>query len=282
MFSKNLVRKKLAAAVVISVFFIFSRPVLAQESYVYVITEKLNDKADIRKGPGTEYEIISSVNLATMLEVVGEDTNKDWLQVKSGDGNGGWIRKNLITYQKTVPSGELKKKGTVDVKVAREQVLKWWANQSTSSNPICDICNTKVPRDTGYLLSAKQVLNSEVYHEMIKSSFPSQYSQMVENFERDKTPWLICDICIEKYFVNVAGTSNLQELEKGMIADENLKGRIIKAVKKYYSVEFVKDKLDKNELWIAEDKENNTNYPITPLIGREILKQIEEEMKKEN
>lgn len=272
---ENLLKRKLVG-VAISVFFILSCPVLALESYVYVI----NDKADIRTGPGAQYEIISSVNLATMLELLEGNTNEEWLRVKSGDGKVGWIRKNSITFLKTAPSVQLKKKGAVDVKVAREQVLKWWAKQSTSSNPICDICNTKVPRDTGYALSSKQVLSSVAYHEMIKSSFPNQYSQMIANFEKDRTPWLICNICIEKYFVNVPGAINLKELEKAMVADEKLNDNIIKTVKKYYSVEFVKDKLNKNEMWLAEDKENNTVYPITPLIGREILKRLEEEKKK--
>ena len=275
MFTKENLMIKEIAAIVISVLFILFGPVLALESYVYVI----NDKADIRTGPGTQYEIINSVNLATMLELVGEGINKDWIRVKSGDGKVGWISKNSITYLKTAPSVHLKKKGAVDVKVAREQVLKWWA-KNTSSNPVCDICNTKVPRDTGYLLSSKQVLSLVAYHELIKNSFPQNYSQLIDNFEKDRTPWLICNICIEKYFFNIPGASNLQELEKAMIADEKLNDKIMKTIKKYYCVEFVKDKLDKNEMWLAEDKENNTIYPITPPIGMEILKQFEEEKKK--
>lgn len=276
MFSqKNLLRGKLVT-VAIGLLFILSCPVLALESYVYVI----NDKADIRTGPGTQYAIIITVSLSTMLEVVEGEANENWIRVKSGDGKVGWIPKNSITYLKTPPSVQLKKKGAVDVKVAREQVLKWWAKQSTSSNPICDICNTKVPRDTGYLLSSKQVLNSVAYHEMIKSSFPQQYSQMIQAFEKDKTPWLICNTCIEKYFVHVPGASNLQELEKAMVSDEKLNENIIKTVRKYYSVEFVKDKLNKNEMWLAEDKENNAVYPITPLIGREILNHLEEKNKR--
>ena len=136
-----------------------------------------------------------------------------------------------------------------------------------------------MPRNTGYLLSARQVLGSKAYHEMLKVSFPGRYSALIRYFRQDKTPWLICDKCISEYFVNVPGGSNIDELEKAMLADKAVNANILRLVKKQYSIKQIRDKVNQNELWILEDKETNTIYPITPLIGKELLRSLETEQR---
>ena len=257
---------------VIGLLIAFSGPAKAEVSYVYV----MSSEANIRSGPGTQYEIIATVKFCTMLEVVGKDINKNWLSVRTPEGETGWTDKNSITYLKAISSVLSKKKGMVDFKVAKEQALKWWQTKSSDSTPVCDICNAKVPQNTGYLLTAKQVLSSKVYHELLRTSFPEYYSLMISNFEKDKTPWLICNKCIGKYFMDIPGSSHIKKLEKAMLADKALNENIIKTIKKYYSVKHLKNKVDKNELWLAEDKARGVMYPVTPLMGKEILKLLEE------
>jgi len=53
------------------------------------------DKSHIRKGPGTNYDVIRQVDPATDLMVIGE--NGDWYNIKIKDSNiEGWILKNLV------------------------------------------------------------------------------------------------------------------------------------------------------------------------------------------
>ena len=273
-FQKSLKRKKtyifLATIALLLVNF---SAALAKVSYIYV----MSPEANIRSGPGAEYEIIATVDLATMLEVVDKETNKNWISVKTHGGQRGWIDKDSITYLKETPSVLSKGKGIVDFKVAKEQALKWWPTVSPHAVSVCDICNSKVPKNTGYLLTTKQVLSSQVYHEMLKTSYPEYYSAVIYNFEQDRTPWLICDGCIDKYFMDIAGSIDPQELEEAMLANKALKEDIVEAIKKNYTVEYLKDKINKNQLWLCEDREKGSIYPITPLMGKEILEILEKE-----
>jgi hypothetical protein len=199
--------------------------------------------------------------------------------VKTGKGNVGWVPKTSITYQKSPANVSDSKKSSVDFKVAKEQAAKWWETVSTSATPVCDICTTQVPRGTGYVLTTRQVLDSKAYHEMLKAMAPGQYDMAIANFERDPTPWLVCGQCINKYFVDVAGSSNVTELEKGMIANKALDDNILRLIKERYSVDEVRAKVSENKVWLLEDKEKNAIYPITPLDGGKILELLEKEKK---
>lgn len=245
---------------------------LAQHSYVYSMVNNV----EIRTGPGAEYQIIDKVNVGTMLEVTGEDTNADWLSVKTIKGSVGWVLKGSITYERSPATFSDSQKGIADVEVAKQQAAKWWESRNTSATPVCDICNIVVPRNTGYLLSTREVLGSKAYHEMFKASFPDQYSTLIARFQQDKTPWLICQNCIDKYFINVPGVSNPDEIEKAMLSDKALNDNILRAAKQY-SIAYIRDKVNKNELWLLEDNERNAIYPITPLSGKELLQSLEKE-----
>jgi SH3-like domain-containing protein len=269
-------RRSLAVSIgVVAIICIGVAVALAQQRYVY----STEANVAIRTGPGAEYPIVTSVNPGTMLEATQGDTNTDWLCVKTKNGKVGWVPKRSITYEKSPAVFPDAKKGVADFHVAKQQVTTWWGVQGTNATPVCDICNVRVPRNTGYLLSARQVLGSKAYHEMLKASFPGQYSALIRHFQHDKTPWLICEKCISKYFVNVPGGSNLAELEKGMLADKALNDNILRAAKKQYSIKQIRDKVGLNRLWLLEDKERNTIYPITPLIGKELLRSLEAEQK---
>ncbi len=248
---------------------------LAQGSYVF----SMENNVAIRSNPGAQYPIVESVNIGTMLETAGTDSDSDWLYVKANSGKTGWVPKRSITYQKSLSILPDSRKGVADYQVAKEQVAKWWNGQSTSATPICDICSTRVARNTGYLLSTRQVLGSKAYHEMLRAMQPSMYSTAVAQFEKDKTPWLICEKCISQYFVDVRGSADLDELEKGMRADKEQGINILRAVKRQYSVQQVKAKVNENVLWLLEDKERNVIYPITPLMGKELLRLLEAENK---
>ena len=52
------------------------------------------DKANIRNGPGESYEIITTVEPATDLTVIG--TEGDWYNVELQDGRKGFIKKELV------------------------------------------------------------------------------------------------------------------------------------------------------------------------------------------
>ncbi len=52
------------------------------------------DKANIRSGPGMNYDIIQTLQPATDVTVIG--TEGDWYHVQMQDGNRGYIRKDLV------------------------------------------------------------------------------------------------------------------------------------------------------------------------------------------
>lgn len=52
------------------------------------------DKANIRRGPGTHYDIIQTVEPATDVTVIGTEGN--WYFVQLQDGRRGYIRKDLV------------------------------------------------------------------------------------------------------------------------------------------------------------------------------------------
>ncbi|MFZ5519475.1 MAG: SH3 domain-containing protein [Candidatus Zhuqueibacterota bacterium] len=55
-----------------------------------------NERANLRKGPGTEYVIVTEVEKLTPMTLIGEQG--DWYKVRLKSGTTGWIRKDLVSY----------------------------------------------------------------------------------------------------------------------------------------------------------------------------------------
>lgn len=54
-------------------------------------------RANIRSGPGTNYNVIQTVTSSARLPVIG--TARDWLRVSLHNGNTGWISRNLVNFR---------------------------------------------------------------------------------------------------------------------------------------------------------------------------------------
>jgi len=57
-----------------------------------VITAK--DKCNVRKGPGTNHEIVFTVEKGIPFLII--KRQKSWIQIKHADGDTGWIHKSLV------------------------------------------------------------------------------------------------------------------------------------------------------------------------------------------
>ena len=67
--------------------------------------EKLAIKAsvaNIRSGPGTNYEVLWQVEQYTPLQILDKDKTGDWYYVKDYEGTIGWINKDLLAKMDTV------------------------------------------------------------------------------------------------------------------------------------------------------------------------------------
>lgn len=56
------------------------------------------DSANIRSGPGTNYDVITSFANGTELQVVGRNDDSSWLVINLPAGGTGWIRVDLILF----------------------------------------------------------------------------------------------------------------------------------------------------------------------------------------
>jgi endonuclease YncB( thermonuclease family) len=66
--------------------------------------------AEIRRGPGSDYEVSNRVTTNTPLTIFGRSPNSRWLQVRPPDRDGGWISANAIDANvaiSTIPLGEV-------------------------------------------------------------------------------------------------------------------------------------------------------------------------------
>jgi hypothetical protein len=64
-------------------------------------------RANIRKGPGTDFEINTTVQDNTPLTVFGRTPDGEWLQVRAPDRSGGWIAASLVTLAVAVSQVEV-------------------------------------------------------------------------------------------------------------------------------------------------------------------------------
>jgi len=55
------------------------------------------DVANIRSGPGTNYEVLWQVEKYTPLQILDTDKSGTWYYIKDYEGSIGWISKNLMS-----------------------------------------------------------------------------------------------------------------------------------------------------------------------------------------
>jgi hypothetical protein len=114
---------------------------------------------------------------------------------------------------------------------------------------------------------------------MFKRSQPSAYEQAIAQFERDTTPWCVCDKCIDEYFVDVPGSTKPSEISDAMLSDKAVAKQMIDAIKRQYSLEQVREKVRQQQMWFVEDSVLGKVYPIPPTAGDWILKELEQSSK---
>jgi hypothetical protein len=256
----------------------FSHSAGAATVYVSYVTE---NNAQVRAAPAATAQAIYSPPQLTVLEVVDHESQADWFQVITPGGDRGWILKTTVTFQEDgAADASIASKGVVDREYARTELLKWWQTTGRNATPVCDICNARVPANTGYMLTARQVLSSRAYHDLLKRTRPSieRYKQTVATFEKDRTPWCICETCIDTYFMHMPGSSNPGELAVAQQANEDLRKRTLEAVRKQYTIEQVREKMQSGQVWFIEDPgQSNTIIPIIPKVDGWILEALEKQ-----
>ncbi len=83
------------------------KPLLVVSMFLFVVfsagdvlAEKLTvnaDVANIRSGPGTNYEVLWQVEKYTPLQILDTDKTGTWYYIKDFEGSIGWISKNLMS-----------------------------------------------------------------------------------------------------------------------------------------------------------------------------------------
>lgn len=107
----------------------------------------------------------------------------------------------------------------------RQKAVDWWRTQGSRSE-VCDACHQPIARDGGYLLSSDEVLQSDAYvafavrlrseSAVRQMSVPGMdsyamaavmpavqfkvRSEVIASIQADKTPWLVCQRCVKRYF----------------------------------------------------------------------------------
>ena len=67
-------------------------------------------EAEIRRGPGTNYDLTTRIPANTLLTIFGRSPNSRWLQVRPPNRDGGWISANAVDANvplATIPLGEV-------------------------------------------------------------------------------------------------------------------------------------------------------------------------------
>jgi endonuclease YncB( thermonuclease family) len=67
-------------------------------------------ETEIRRGPGSNYEVTTRVPVDTLLTIFGRNPNSRWLQVRPPDRDGGWISTSAVDANvpvATIPLGEV-------------------------------------------------------------------------------------------------------------------------------------------------------------------------------
>ena len=54
----------------------------------------VKDKVNVRSGPGTNHDVVFTVEKGVPFRVLGR--RGDWIEIQHADGDKGWIHKNLV------------------------------------------------------------------------------------------------------------------------------------------------------------------------------------------
>jgi SH3-like domain-containing protein len=66
------------------------KPLLGEKKAVVVKVYKAN----VRKGPGTDYPVVFTAEKGTPFEVIG--TENGWYRIRHSDGDSGWVSSGLL------------------------------------------------------------------------------------------------------------------------------------------------------------------------------------------
>lgn len=63
-------------------------------------------RANVRRGPGTEYGIIDSLAPGSGVQILGANEEDDWYRVLLADGDEGWVSQSLLDLDEGPPAAE--------------------------------------------------------------------------------------------------------------------------------------------------------------------------------
>lgn len=58
-----------------------------------------NSQVNLRGGPGTEYDVLGTVQQGTTFDVLGRDADRTWWQVCCVDGSPGWVSTSVASFR---------------------------------------------------------------------------------------------------------------------------------------------------------------------------------------
>ena len=85
-------RRRLARVFFVSTILVLTCPSLASAAERYTVTGKI---ANIRSGPGTEYDILFQAEKYYPVNILKKSGN--WFQIKDFEGDVGWIHQSLVS-----------------------------------------------------------------------------------------------------------------------------------------------------------------------------------------
>ncbi|MBW7880935.1 MAG: SUMF1/EgtB/PvdO family nonheme iron enzyme, partial [Anaerolineae bacterium] len=70
-----------------------------------VITGKVasSQAVNVRAGPGTDYRVVAVADANITITILGQNTEGDWLQVRTSDGRSGWISASQVRLESAPP-----------------------------------------------------------------------------------------------------------------------------------------------------------------------------------
>jgi hypothetical protein len=68
------------------------------------VTVTATDKVRVRSGPGTSYEVLSSLAQGTTVKALARNGDSSWIQVQLEDGTKGWVSAEFVTVNGDVNS----------------------------------------------------------------------------------------------------------------------------------------------------------------------------------
>ncbi len=65
------------------------------------------DRLNLRLGPGTAYEALAAFSRGTTVEIIGKTGNMNWLKVRLGNGQVGWMSRDYLVVNISLANVEL-------------------------------------------------------------------------------------------------------------------------------------------------------------------------------